>query len=640
MDMNAETNGFKDVTRSEKNDKDNLSVDNVTLVVTGSPQESKQESVQGVDSEISNISSSNLHSLTNHDLQTFHEISSTMMPEILSNKTNLQLDLDYSRLKEKFVYSVDDKSVDVSSTTENYDYEVSTTEVFYMDENDTTTEPTTFSDDQSSAMEDFDYDINEESNIAISVYDYISTTKPLIISNVGLSSTELVQNNDEPPLMFPDEEYIDGTVDSIVSTTLPTEPYGSTDISSTVDTFDMTDAPLSDTSFQSHIGNLDLDTDISTADYSQNYIETKGLTDSLPSFTEITTHEPTVSNDVESILENISVTEPSLKDINFPTSTNAYSVSQNYELFSTTAHLKKYRFIDNENHTSSSLVNIEENIEIQTMESPITEKFILHDFTDGTDITGFRNTTQSGDDIQSTIKEPYAQILQKKNYSENVNIEMMDHIPNNIETENNPTYDLEQESKSTDIHLIGHENNSNSSDTKNILEHETIIPVNKTLNVSTSINSPNMLNNEINPSVIYIAVICSSILLILLLLLGFLLLYRRKRNHSKIYVTQEFKQPQAFLTKPMTPAFLPEEPFTQVVKYPKDFLPTRPPIVLGKETENSTLTGDSGYNSGSPVFYVNDGFTDIPLDDVSTTAGTPKSCRGSEVSRKSLRNPP
>lgn len=92
-------------------------------------------------------------------------------------------------------------------------------------------------------------------------------------------------------------------------------------------------------------------------------------------------------------------------------------------------------------------------------------------------------------------------------------------------------------------------------------------------------------------------------------------LCRRHRSRSKIYLSHEAVKPRAFFTKPMNPALLPDESIRDP-QYVLEFQRPRAPVMLGNDQKNIIFKSEK--SEDLDLGLENDGFTDIPLEDLKT----------------------
>lgn len=114
--------------------------------------------------------------------------------------------------------------------------------------------------------------------------------------------------------------------------------------------------------------------------------------------------------------------------------------------------------------------------------------------------------------------------------------------------------------------------------------------------------------------VIALSVSCSVVLLAGLVTFT-LWLCRRHRSRSKIYLSHEAVKPRAFFTKPMNPALLPDESIRDP-QYVLEFQRPRAPVMLGNDQKNIIFKSEK--SEDLDLGLENDGFTDIPLEDLKT----------------------
>lgn len=112
--------------------------------------------------------------------------------------------------------------------------------------------------------------------------------------------------------------------------------------------------------------------------------------------------------------------------------------------------------------------------------------------------------------------------------------------------------------------------------------------------------------------IIALSVSCSVVLLIGLVTFT-LWLCRRHRSRSKIYLSREAVKPRAFFTKPMNPALLPNESMGDP-QYVLEFQRPRAPVMLGNDQKDIIFKSKNSEDLGLGI--ENDGFTDIPLEDL------------------------
>lgn len=127
---------------------------------------------------------------------------------------------------------------------------------------------------------------------------------------------------------------------------------------------------------------------------------------------------------------------------------------------------------------------------------------------------------------------------------------------------------------------------------------------------------PSVQNNAevyFSTSVVIALSVCCSVVLLAGLVTFTLWLCRRHRSRSKIYLSHEAVKPRAFFTKPMNPALLPDESIRDP-QYVLEFQRPRAPVMLGNDQKNIIFKSEKSEDLG--LGLENDGFTDIPLEDL------------------------
>ncbi|XP_063605241.1 uncharacterized protein LOC134780445 [Penaeus indicus] len=127
---------------------------------------------------------------------------------------------------------------------------------------------------------------------------------------------------------------------------------------------------------------------------------------------------------------------------------------------------------------------------------------------------------------------------------------------------------------------------------------------------------PSVQNNTevyFSTSVVIALSVCCSVVLLAGLVTFTLWLCRRHRSRSKIYLSREAVKPRAFFTKPMNPALLPDESIRDP-QYVLEFQRPRAPVMLGNDQKNIIFKSEKSEDLG--LGLENDGFTDIPLEDL------------------------